>query len=519
MGEMVFSVITTSDWPSMFAVNGGVALMAPWAPLGTFYFLLMSVLWRISGSTILTMRFAAAVSSVILSQSMYWFTRQIGGPLAALLAVCFYALSPVEMAWGRHDFFPFDYSGPIVILLCASTYFAVTRYSMGYWIATAFLMGCTYHLFGSGYSCFLIPIGVVLWMILFDRARLRRCGWRALWVAVGLGLWSIGPSFSHFLGAGSWKWWSPLDPRLGSRAFRGTGWSGSIDALRENIGLIFYRLYIGSTGDVHQTPVGLFGTFPGTYLSPLVAILFTLCIVWALVNRRRPEGPVMLSAAAAAMVPSLVSYADAHRQAQMFPVLCIMGGFAAAVGLRRFEWRFPRLGTVAKVAFPAVVLPLMFLRMGSLYFLRPVGEPPSETVVAAIKQEEAPGTLLLLDLPYSLLIDTMYLLFDDSLEKDFAWRAVREVDWPAIADKPEPDFTHLFYRQTALRHRIPDLEKRRWDRVVFIIHDSLEPQTKVKMLEAKYGAVSVKQVDPGSWRAGNGLTMVTILRDQRAPAG
>ena len=111
MGEMVFSVITTSDWPSLFAVNGGVAIMAPWAPLGTFYFLLMSVLWRISGSTILTMRFAAAVSSIILSQFMYWFARGIGGPLAAILAVCFYSLSPVEMAWGRHDFFPFDYSG------------------------------------------------------------------------------------------------------------------------------------------------------------------------------------------------------------------------------------------------------------------------------------------------------------------------------------------------------------------------------------------------------------------------
>jgi hypothetical protein len=513
MGEMVFSVICTSDWPSLFAVNGGVAMMAPWAPLGTFYFLLMSALWRISGSTILTMRFAAAVSSIVMSQATYWFVRQIGGPLAALLAVCFYALSPVEMAWGRHDFFPFDYSGPVVVLLCASTYFAVTRFSTGYWIATAFLMGCAYHLFGSGYSAFLIPIGVVLWLVLFDRSRLRRCGWRTLWVAVGLGLWSVGPSLSHFLGAGQWKWWSPLDPRLGSRAFRGTGWSGSLDALRENVGLIFYRLYIGSTGDVHQTPVGLFGTVPGTYVEPLVTILFTVCVVWAFVNRRRPAGPVMLSAVAATMVPGLVSYADAHRQAQMFPALCVMAGFVAAVGLRRFQARFPRLGTVVKVAFPLVVLPVMFLRMGSLYFLRPVGEPPSQTVATAIKQEEAPGTLIMLDLPYALLIDTMYLLFDDSLEKDFAWRAVREVDWPAIADKPEPDFNHLFYRQTALRHRTADLERRPWNRVVFVIHESLDPQAKVKLLESKHRVVSVRDVDPGSWRPGNRLTMVTILRD------
>ena len=136
--------------------------------------------------------------------------------------------------------------------------------------------------------------------------------------------------------------------------------------------------------------------------------------------------------------------------------------------------------------------------------------------MAAIRKEEAPGTLLMLDLPYSLLIDTMYLLFDDSLEKDFAWRAVRDVDWPAMADKPDPDFNHLFYRQTALLHRIPDLEKRDWRRVVFIIHESLDPQTKVKLLEAKYPAVSVKQVDPGGWRPGNMLTMVTLVRG--APA-
>jgi hypothetical protein len=259
--------------------------------------------------------------------------------------------------------------------------------------------------------------------------------------------------------------------------------------------------------------VGLFGTTPGTYLEPLVTILFTLCIVWALFNRRRPAAPVMLSFAAAAMVPSLVSYADAHRQAQMFPALCIMAGFIAALGLRRFQARFPRLGTVAQVAFPLVILPVMFLRMGSLYFLRPMAEPPSQTVVEAIKKEEAPGTLLMLDLPYALLIDAMYLLFDDSLEKDFAWRAVREVDWPAIADQPVPDFNHLFYRHTALRHRVPELERQDWKRVVFIIHDSLDPHTKVQLLEAKHRAVSVKKVDPGSWRPGNGLTMVTLVRE------
>jgi hypothetical protein len=513
MGEMVFSVICTSDWPSMFAVNGGVALMAPWAPLGTFYFLFMSVLWRISGSTILTMRFAAAVSSILLSQSLYWFVRHLGGPLAALLAVSFYALSPVEMAWGRHDFFPFDYPGPVIVLLCASTYFAVTRFSIGYWIATAFLMGCAYHLFGSGYSAFLIPIGVVLWLVLFDRARLRRCGWRTLWVAAGLGLWSAGPALSHFFGTFEWKWTHPLDPRLGSRAFRGTGWSGSLDALRENAWLIFYRLYIGSTGDVHQTPVGLFGTVPGTYVSPLVTILFSVGIVWAFANRRRPAGPLLLSFVAAGMVPGLVSYADAHRQAAMFPALCATAGFIAAVGLRRFQARFFRLGTVVKVAFALLVLPVTFLRMGALYFVRPMAEPPSATVVRAIQQEEAPGTLLMLDLPYSLLIDTMYLLFDDSLKKDFAWRAVREVDWPLIAEKPDPDFNHLFYRHTALRHRVAELEKREWRRVVFVIHESLDPQTKVRLIEAKHPLVAVKQVDPQAWRPGNRLTVATILRD------
>lgn len=514
VGEMVFSVICTSDWPTLFKVNGGAAVMAPWAPLGTIYYLLVAVLWRISGSTILTMRFASAVSSVILAQVLYWFVRRLGGPLAALLAVGLYMVSPVEMVWGRHDMFPFSYSAPVVFLLAATTYYTITRFALRYWIATALLMGATYHLFASGFAGFLIPIGVVLWLLLFDRERLKRSSWKPLLLVPGLALWVLGPSIALSLGAGDLQWLSPFDPRLASRAFRGAGWSAeALGPLMENLSYLGRRLYVGTAGDTHQTPIAIFGIVPGTYVDPVVTILATVGVVWLLVNRRRPSTPVLLSLVAAALVPGLISTADAHREAVLFPALCAIAGLTAGTALCHFAARFPNLGAVAKIVLPTALLAVLSIRMGSLYFARPLGEPPTQTIARAIHDEASPGTLLILDVPYGLAVDVAYLLFDQSLVEDFAYNTVDPDEWPKVLADPQPGFDHLFYIHTALKDRVPALQKEPWKRVVYVIHNSLDPRRKVEELKQRYGTVAVKEVQPPTWRGEyDAFTVVSVLR-------
>lgn len=518
IGELVFMIVATSDLEKLVAVSGGSAPNAPWAPLGFLYFLLMGGLWRISGATVLTMQFAAAVSSVVLGQVLYWFVRLLGGPLAAIIAISLYTVSSVEMIWGRHSMQPFSYPSIPVLLICATTYLAITRLHVGYWIATALLMAAAHHSFGSGYSAFLIPLGAYAWLLLFDRTRFVQCGWKApAFLTVGVGLWVLGPSLAFSAGAGWWRWLSPFDPRLSSRAFRGAGWEGSLEGLTVNATYLLHRLFVGMSSDVHQTPIGIFGPYPGTYLPPIATALAVVGLVWLLFRPRHAMTAVLLPAVAATLIPGLISYANAHREAPFFPVLCAVGACAAAAGLRRFRARFHVVGTIAIVGLPLFVLPVMFARAGALYFSRASGEPPSVTVTKAIKEQVSPGTVLLLDLPYALAIDAAYLLFDDSLVEPFVWDVLEERDWPRAADDPSPTYNHLFYRHTALEDRVEELKQMEWTRAVFIIHHLNGPGRKVAMLKERYPVVYVRQVDPPTWRppGTDAFTVVVVPLGER----
>jgi hypothetical protein len=164
----------------------------------------------------------------------------------------------------------------------------------------------------------------------------------------------------------------------------------------------------------------------------------------------------------------------------------------------------------------------MFARAGALYFSRPSGEPPSVTVTRAIKEEVGPGTVLLLDLPYSLAIDAAYLLFDDSLVEPFVWDVLEEKDWPRIVDDPSPTYRHLFYRHSALKNRVEELKRMSWTRAVFVIHRLNDAERKAALLKAKYPVVSVRRVDPPTWRSPgtDALTVVAVpLRTEGSGVG
>jgi hypothetical protein len=89
---------------------------------------------------------------------------------------------------------------------------------------------------------------------------------------------------------------------------------------------------------------------------------------------------------------------------------------------------------------------------------------------------------------------------------------IEEQGWAQAMGDFRPRFEHLFHRLSALRHRLPELESRRWRRVVFVIDETLDPAAKVEELRRRYGAVTVTVVDPPTSRedAQDRLTVVSI---------
>ena len=507
IGEMTYSVIATWDLQTLLEVNAGVQ-DGPWSPLGLVYYLLQGALLHVTGTTILSMRIIAAVTSVLVTQILYYFVRLLGGPLAAILAAAWYAASPVEMVWSRHDMFPFNAAAAIVLGLASTTYLAVTRFRTRDWVATALLMAATYHLFASGFTGFLIPLGVLVWLALFDRPRLRRCGWNVLWVGVGLLAWALGRSFIEWLALRRWEWVGPLDPRLGGRVLRGGGW-GAWQELWTNIRSVLNGLYLDTGGDVHQTPLSFFGA-PTVYVDGLVAIFFSVGLAWALFNRKQPAVPVLLALMAASLLPGLTSTADAHRLAVFFPAVCAVAALVAAGGLRRLQARLGVVGTAFKVALPALVLAATLLRIGGVYFERDMGEPPNVTIYKAVRPFLTPGTIAIVDLPVSTSIDVVYQMFDQLRADPIAFVMPEGRPWPTPLEAPKPQLTHLFYRETALRDRLPELEAMHWTRAVYFLHDSMDGARKLEVLKAAYPEAKVTLVHPPTWRPGHDFTAVEV---------
>jgi hypothetical protein len=413
------------------------------------------------------------------------------------------------MVWGRHDMFPFSAS-PLIVLLALFTYLALTRFAIRYWIATALLMGATYHLFPSGMAAFLIPLGALAWTALFDRERLRRSGWALVFVPLGLALWLGGRSFATFLSTGVWEWLGPFDPRLSSRVARGEGWQETWKGFAENAGEMVTQIYVGWPGDTHQTPISLFGV-PRTWVTPLLAILFSAGLARCLVRRRDPASAVLLAFLAAGALPGIVSFAAPHRMSAFFPAMTAMAAIAAVACL---DWlgRQGDFGMRARVALPWIVTFASFLGMGSVYFTQRNAEPPSVTFANAIRPYLRPGTLMIVDIPLGLQIDANFLLFDDTLRDQSAIVWPDPEQWPVLLADPKPDFKSSYYRFTALRHQILELRRKEWKHVVFVIHESMDPENKVEFLRSMFPNAKVTRIRPRTWRPGYGVTAVDVER-------
>ncbi len=492
-GEMSFYMAVSTSIHGALQVNYG-ASGTPWAPLGIFYYVLLHFAEKVCGTTLLAARVVSAVVGVILVNLLYGLLRQITCVSVAFLAAALLACNSVSIVWSRQDFFPFAYPSLFVVALVWTTWIALKTERFIYFLMTAVLMGLTYHLFPSGQTGFLIPVGVMGWYLLVTRGFFRRCWWKLTTIPAGIALWAIGLPVSGYLATGSWQWRNPfaLNPgkTLWGLKLGETDLSGRVVFIIQqawfNIVGFVKCLYLENVWPTHQTIFHGIPGHPATYVSAVVAVLLLFGFTGLLLHARRPVSMILLTWTVVSSLPGILStQASARRLAAIFPALFGIGALAAEGGFRTLDFLFGRkLGIAARWTLIPTVVSLLFILHGGYYFSQSPAPPPSVTMARELEPYVRPGTFLVADIreDYYTAAEITYMMMDPLKRADdlAAWYLPKPEDWPMAAIRPRPDPGAWYYRYTFLKDQLPELKQRtRWDRIAYVIQDV--PQNKWKI--------------------------------------
>jgi len=161
---------------------------------GMIDLLVLWVLTRVLGCTLLAVRLTPVLASVATVPLFYLFVRRLGGPVAATVATVLLMSSPTHIWFARTDYGHFAYVGLFAVLLGWLSLRAVERGGAGTWIAVAGLMAASRFVYAAGHVAWLIPVALLLHATVVRRDRSR--GWWYGWVAVAAGsaLWMVSVS-------------------------------------------------------------------------------------------------------------------------------------------------------------------------------------------------------------------------------------------------------------------------------------------------------------------------------------
>ena len=289
--------------------------------------LVLWVLTRVLGCTLLAIRLTPVLASVATVPLFYLFVRRLGGPVAALVATLLLMSSPTHIWFARTDYGHFAYVGLFAVLLGWLSLRAVERGGAGTWIAVAGLMAASRFVYAAGHVAWLIPVALLLHTTVLRRDRSR--GWWFGWVAVAAGsaLWIV--SVSVVVGAlrGLYTWIPPVS------TYGAAAWNraGADSGLTTRFATVFEKVS-SNIGDL------LAGLFSDTSFGELFWFRWSLedsHEVWA------------VSAAAALMVPAIGMLIGRYRDTRAallliwIGVAVIPGCLSSGMGVRRVLMMFP----------------------------------------------------------------------------------------------------------------------------------------------------------------------------------
>ncbi len=491
--------------------NGMVDLLVLW------------VLTRVLGCTLLAVRLTPVLASVATVPLFYLFVRKLGGPAAAFVATVLLMSSPTHIWFARSDYGHFAFVGLFAVLLGWLSLRAVERGGAGTWIAVAGLMAASRFVYAAGQVAWLIPVALLLHTAVVRRGRSR--GWWYGWVAVAAGsaLWML--SVSVVVGAlrGLYTWIPPVS------TYGAAAWNraGADSGLMTRLTTVFAEVS-NNLGDL------LAGLFSDTLFGEQFWYRWSLESnheVWA------------VSAAAALMVPAvgmLIGRCRDTRSALLLiwvGVAVIPGCLSSGMGVRRVLLMFPAVYAAVGL-FVAVVwfhvrgslprcirLPALLLLCGMVAGIFVVGVNAGLRAVMKTPRLVDHGRMVggLLDRNEIVVHD-----FDPRGEATVAFfnlhkldqgdgspvlQAARPGDWPKIAFKPrflgDAEYYRFTGRENEARRRAGTINP---GRVAFVVHGSAGSQSRLGLLRGLY--------PEGEWSeccgpSGNGrLHAVEIRREE-----
>lgn len=517
-GEIIAGTVVSTDLSSVFALDYKGLPSLGFAPLGLIYYFFCAISFFFWGESLLTVRAVSAICGIVLLPLIYGLLRRMGGVTAALIGTVLFVFSPLEMVWGRLDFFPLNYPTVITLSLAWVTYLALVKERFVYFLLCAFFMGLTYQVFPSGQTGFLVACFTIFFAMLLDWSFLRRCWWKFSAILLGIGFWLSCLTINQYMATGTWEWFSPLSEKAMTRGTlrNQVSWTSSTDAsltqrvldiadkVWENFSTMLECFYVAIPGEWYfprYSPVAGITEFPNTYLSALVAIFLFASLFFIVLSPRRKNSVFLLGWMAATVLTGILSsMAEARREATLFPALAAAASLGLIYLFNALEsaWGEKTGKTLRWVCLSVGMVAIVILQ-GSFYFSQEMKTPGSVHMAQAVRSYLAPDTLVIgqfnIDNPYRINNELILQLLDD-FSRPYKTPVLNTPDpakWPGIAIQPLPDYNQWYYRFTRLKERVPVLEKKGdFKEVVFLIQQMPEFQTNLNLLKEIYPDTPVK---------------------------
>jgi hypothetical protein len=489
-GEETPFTMAGNDLRAMTLANMGDG--GPWSPFGLIYFVIVYIPTKIFGTTLLAMRFGAAIPAMIILTLIYFFVRDLIGRGAALATILALAIDAKQISWARYEF-PHGSTALTAVLIVWLTHRSFHRKGIICPFLLAICMGLCFHQYPSGQTAVAIPWLYLIYLLVFNRDR----GWgfylsRVPFLALGALLWYHGHSFAYYLAYGRWT-----PPLLTGRFDSRVGWkAGGADTSALMIAEMMARMVISNAKELYlsmisavqlslppQDHVPGFGPLTTRTIFLVVPPFSLVALCYFARHLRWRQGALLLAWIVVASAPCLLSNQGyPRRAATVFPALICLAG----VGYWICREMLARLwGRPWRFIAPLIEIPVACcLALASIHqwfgmsYMR-IAEPGEMVVYRKIRDMLQPGTLAFFEYQDHYMPGRMtYLLLDalnDEKNKPVVWSVVN-VSNPSYATAAEDpreaakQVKHsIEYRWSNLRRQVPLIESYdNWKRLIYI---------------------------------------------------
>lgn len=404
-GELAAYSAGATSLSGMFYANQGQN--GPWAPLGLLYYIPIYITTAAFGVDLLALRASSALVGILTIPLVFLLANKVAGRGAGLFAAALFSLNCLHIGWSRTDIHPHGVTTWPTLLMCFFLLKAAETKKLAWALATACMMGLSWHQYPSGQSAVIIPLIAVGVFFVFNRGALPLHKSQIALIVLGVGLWFIGLPLSYYPATGQTKLLNPFT-LTGPRALWGS----------DGVTLSTYQMawFVIAKAAKHfwDFAQGVFFKVPYLFHQewlPAISPLSQRSVPWFVVSlsmtaagvlfaqRKRFESAVLFAWFVAAVLPGVLSeHAYPKRMSTTYPLLDILAGVGFSFILAyttRFSLRLSRLATVALsvLALTAYSLYSAFFWFSGRFFQ--YGTPPEIAMARELEREITPRTFVI----------------------------------------------------------------------------------------------------------------------------